>query len=144
MPLEQSSWSLLRQRARIYSGRDGVIMRLKSGIWVAAYIRRVQLEGAQAVLRRRGAEEAGAVFIKLSKLDGTAEVLAGRRRRARSDLGAAGADRAFIRSTEDAENASEADAEAYLARQIKFDSDIWISSRSRIASGRNFLDTVVA
>ena len=49
-------------------------MRLKSGIWVAAYIRRCQVEGAQAVLRRRGAEEAGAVFIKVSKLDGTAEV----------------------------------------------------------------------
>ena len=30
-------------------------MRLKSGIWVAAYIRRCQVEGAQAVLRRRGA-----------------------------------------------------------------------------------------
>ena len=44
-------------------------MRLKSGIWVAAYIRRCQVEGAQAVLRRRGAEEAGAVFIKVSKLD---------------------------------------------------------------------------
>ena len=42
------------------------IMRLKSGIWVAAYIRRCQVEGAQAVLRRRGAEEAGAVFIKVS------------------------------------------------------------------------------
>ena len=35
-------------------------MRLKSGIWVAAYIRRAQIEGAQAVLRRRGADEAGA------------------------------------------------------------------------------------
>ena len=49
-------------------------MRLKSGIWVAAYIRRCQVEGAQAMLRRRGAEEAGAVFIKVSRLDGTAEV----------------------------------------------------------------------
>jgi len=49
-------------------------MRLKSGIWVAAYIRRAQIEGAQAMLRRRGADEAGAVFIKVSRLDGTAWV----------------------------------------------------------------------
>jgi malate/lactate dehydrogenase len=34
-------------------------------------------------------------------------------------------------------------AEAYLARQIKFDSDIWIVEVEDRA-GRNFLDTVVA
>ena len=37
-------------------------MRLKTGIWVAAYLRRCQIEGAAAMLRRRGAEEAGAIF----------------------------------------------------------------------------------
>ncbi len=47
-------------------------MRLKSGIWVAAYLRRCNVEGAFAAVRRRGAEEAGAVFIKVSRLDGTA------------------------------------------------------------------------
>src|SRR6202051_478213 len=46
-------------------------MRLKSGIWVAAYLRRCDVEGAFAAVRRRGAEEAGAVFIKISRLDGT-------------------------------------------------------------------------
>ena len=49
-------------------------MRLKSGIWVAAYIRRCNGEGASAVVRRRGADEAGAIFIKLNRLDGTAEI----------------------------------------------------------------------
>ena len=46
-------------------------MRLKSGIWVAAYVRRCHIEGAFAAVRRRGAEEAGAVYIKLNRLDGT-------------------------------------------------------------------------
>ena len=46
-------------------------MRLKSGIWVAAYVRRCHIEGAFAAVRRRGAEEAGAVFIKINRLDGT-------------------------------------------------------------------------
>jgi len=49
-------------------------MRLKSAIWVAAYIRRCHIEGAFAAVRRRGAEEAGAIFVKLNRLDGTAEL----------------------------------------------------------------------
>ncbi len=47
-------------------------MRLKSGIWVAAYVRRCHIDGAFAAVRRRGAEEAGAIYIKLNRLDGTA------------------------------------------------------------------------
>src|SRR6266511_380366 len=49
-------------------------MRLKSAIWVAAYIRRCHIEGAFAAVRRRGAEEAGTIFVKLNRLDGTAEL----------------------------------------------------------------------
>ena len=41
-------------------------MRLKSSIWVAAYLRRCQTEGVFGAVRRRGAEEAGAVFVKLA------------------------------------------------------------------------------
>jgi hypothetical protein len=52
------------------------------------------------------------------------------------------ADRAFIRALK-AQDVTEADAEAYLARQIKFDSDIWIVEVEDRA-GRNFLDTVVS
>ena len=48
------------------------LMRLKSGIWVAAYLRRCNVEGVFAAVRRRGAEEAGAIFIKINRLDGTA------------------------------------------------------------------------
>ena len=49
-------------------------MRLKSALWVAAYLRRCQVEGIFAVVRRRGAEEAGAVFIRISRLDGTSDL----------------------------------------------------------------------
>jgi hypothetical protein len=115
-------------------------MRLKSGIWVAAYIRRCQIEGAQAVLRRRGADEAGAVFIKISKLDGSAEVYGPAPQTAFDE--ARPSDRAFIRTLK-ALPATEADAEAYLARQIKFDPDIWIVEVED-REGRNFLDTVVS
>ena len=115
-------------------------MRLKSGIWVAAYIRRAQIEGAQAVLRRRGADEAGAVFIKVSRLDGTAEVFVPAPQTAFDE--ARPSDRAFVRTLK-AEPASEADAEAYLARQLKFDPDIWIVEVED-RGGRSFLDSVVS
>ena len=46
-------------------------MRLRSDIWVSALLRRCASEGAFAVLRRRGAEEAGAIFILIDRLDGT-------------------------------------------------------------------------
>ena len=71
-------------------------MRLKSAIWVAAYIRRCNVEGAFAAVRRRGAEDAGAIFIKLNRLDGTAELFAPAPQSAFDD--ARPADRAFSRS----------------------------------------------
>jgi len=114
-------------------------MRLKSGIWVAAYLRRCQIEGADAVLRRRGADEAGALFIKVSRLDGTAEVFGPAPQSAFDE--ARPSDRAFTPCLK-TQPAPDADAEAYLARQIKFDPDLWIVEVEDRA-GRNFLDAVV-
>ena len=114
-------------------------MRLKAGIWVAAYVRRCNIEGASAVVRRRGADEAGAVFIKIARLDGPAEVFGPAPQSAFDE--ARPADRAFTPALK-AQPAPEADVEAYLARQIKFDSDIWIVEVEDRA-GRNFLDTIV-
>ena len=114
-------------------------MRLKSGIWVAAYARRCQSAGACAAGRRRGADEAGAVFIKISRLDGTAEVFGPAPQTAFDE--ARPVDRAFTPCLK-VQPAPEADAEAYLARQIKFDPDVWIVEVEDRA-GRNFLDAVV-
>lgn len=46
--------------------------RLISEFWVSAWLRQAALDGLVAVLRRRGAAEAGAIFVKLDRLDGTA------------------------------------------------------------------------
>src|SRR3954467_11091170 len=51
-------------------------MRLKSSIWVAAYLRRCQTEGVFGAVRKRGAEEAGAVFVKVAPPDGNAMLYA--------------------------------------------------------------------
>ena len=115
-------------------------MRLKSGIWVAAYVRRCHLEGAFAAVRRRGSDEAGAVFIKLNRLDGSADVYGPAPQSAFDE--ARPADRAFVASLK-GQPVPEADVEAYLARQIRFDPDVWIVEVEDRA-GRHFLDVVVS
>ncbi len=114
-------------------------MRLKTGIWVAAYLRRCQVEGAAAVLRRRGAEEAGAIFIKVSRLDGTADLYGPAPQSAFDE--ARPSERAFSEALK-ALPAPEADVEAYLARQRGFDPDLWIVEVED-RGGRNFLDHIV-
>jgi hypothetical protein len=115
-------------------------MRLKSAIWVAAYVRRCHIEGAYAVVRRRGAEEAGAVFIKITRLDGTADLYGPAPQTAFDE--ARPADRAFSACLKDG-SAAEAAAEAYLTRELRFDPDIWIVEVEDRA-GRHFLDQLVA
>jgi hypothetical protein len=112
-------------------------MRLKSGIWVAAYLRRCQVEGVAAVLRRRGAEEAGAIFIKVSRLDGNADLYGPAPQSAFDE--ARPSERIFTVALADK---PEADIEAYLARQIRFDPDLWIVEAEDRA-GRSFLDHIV-
>jgi hypothetical protein len=113
-------------------------MRLKSALWVAAYLRRCQVEGAFAVVRRRGAEEAGAIFVRICRLDGTSD-LYGPAPQSALESGR-GADRTFAASLV-GQPAPDAAVDAYLAREIKFDPDVWIVEVEQ-PSGRNFLDVV--
>jgi hypothetical protein len=114
-------------------------MRLKSAIWVAAYIRRCHIEGAFAAVRRRGAEEAGAIFVKLNRLDGTAELFGPAPQSAFDD--AHPADRAFTPSFA-GQPVPEAEVESRLAREIRFDPDVWIVEVEDRA-GRHFLDGLI-
>jgi hypothetical protein len=116
-------------------------MRLKSAIWVSAYLRRCNVEGAFAAVVRRGAEEAGAVFVKVSRLDGTA-VLYGPAPQAVFDE-VRPSDRFFVVCVGRDKPVSEADIAAYLARQIKFDPDVWIIEVED-REGRHFLDLAAA
>jgi hypothetical protein len=111
-------------------------MRLKSALWVAAYLRRCQVEGVYAVVRRRGAEEAGAVFVRISRLDGTSDLF-GPAPQSAFDA-APGVERAFSPSLA-SQPAPDTAVEAYLAREIRFDPDIWIVEVED-GAGRNFLD----
>jgi hypothetical protein len=113
-------------------------MRLKSALWVAAYLRRCQVEGVFGVVRRRGAEEAGAIFVRVSRLDGTSDLF-GPAPQSAFDA-APGAERAFSASLAE-QPAPDATVEAYLTREVKFDPDVWIVEIEDRA-GRNFLDVI--
>src|SRR3954467_4575101 len=116
-------------------------MRLKTAIWVGAYVRRCNVEGAFAAVRRRGAEEAGAVFIKVNRLDGSATLYGPAPQTAFDD--ARPADRAFAPVIGDPQPVPEADIETRLAKEIRFDPDIWIVEIEERA-GRHFLDNIFA
>jgi len=105
-----------------------VILRLKSAIFVQALIRRCETAGAAAYLVRRGAEEAGAVFLKLNRLNGALTVLSPARR---------GEERVWMRPLGD--TADEQRCADYFAKQVRFDPDIWIVEIED-REGRAFVD----
>jgi hypothetical protein len=92
--------------------------RLKTSVWAAALLRRWNHHTAVvATLVRRGDADAGAVLLKISRLDGTATVLA--------QTVTAKGERAWHRGTGQAPVA-DAEAEAYIQRQRKRDPDLWV------------------
>lgn len=115
-------------------------MRLKSAIWVAAYVRRCNIEGAFAAVRRRGADEAGAIFVKIAKLDGSAALFgpapqsAFESSRPNEHLFISSFDKGFV---------GEADVEKRIEREIGFDPDLWLVEVEDRA-GRNFLNLAQA
>ncbi len=95
--------------------------RLRSDIFVAAYVRRRNGENAFAVVRKRGAAEAGAIFICIDRRDGTVDLYGPAPQTAFDD---ARPERLFQRLTRD--GATAADIEARLAKEMRFDGDLWI------------------
>ena len=106
--------------------------RLKAGIFVRALIRRVEVAGASAYVARKGSEEAGAIFIKISKLDGTCVVL----NQARNAEG----ERVWARPL--GETSDDEKANAYFERQVKYDPDLWIVEIED-RQGRAFVDETI-
>jgi hypothetical protein len=106
--------------------------RLKSGIFVRALIRRVEVAGASAYVARKGSEEAGAIFIKIARLDGTCTILNQAR----------GADGERVWARPLGELSDEDKANTYFERQIKYDPDLWIVEIED-REGRSFVDEPV-
>jgi hypothetical protein len=110
-------------------------MRLKSSIWVAAYLRRCQTAGVFGAVRRRGAEEAGAVFVKVATLDGKAMLYVPAPQTVYDD--SRPIERLFMPIAPDA--LLEPSVEERITKEIRFDPDAWIVETEDKA-GRHFLD----
>ena len=107
--------------------------RLRSDIWVSAYLRRCAVAGMVAVLRRRGAAEAGAIFIKIDRLDGRSSLLGP----APPDLTQTEPEgRHFEPLLLDVEAMT---VEERMEREIRFDSDLWWVEIED-TEGRSFLE----
>lgn len=89
---------------------------IKAGLWVAASLRQGDLVGKPGVLVRRGDPDAGGVLVKLYGRWGC--VVLSQFRDQSGDL-------AWLRGT-GIVPVSEEVAEAYIARQIKVDPDLWV------------------
>lgn len=96
-------------------------MRVTSDFWVSALTRRVQNEGGFAAVIRRGATEAGAIFLvsrsRLGELS-----LFGPAPQADYDE-ARPSERLFVLLVK---AGSQAEVDAKLEREMRFDPDIWI------------------
>lgn len=111
-------------------------MRTTSEFWVAAYIRRCFANGAMAAVTRRGAAEAGAIFVVVNRLDRTVDLYAPAPQ-SFFDEESFG-ERKFERRLQ---AAPEADATALLEREKSMDPDFWaVEVEDR--AGRSFLEVV--
>lgn len=89
--------------------------RLASGIWVSAYLRRLDLAGIPAFVVARGDATAGAVLVKVALMDGHARL-----HERRFDF-ALDASQWRLRA-----EGPEAEIDAALARERGRDPDLWI------------------
>ncbi|KQW18622.1 hypothetical protein ASC80_21230 [Afipia sp. Root123D2] len=110
-------------------------MRIKSNIWVAAYLLRCQTENVFGAVRRRGSEEAGAVFVKLALLDGNALLFTPAPQSTYDEDRPS--ERNFVQWP--TEPVAEQKIEERLVKEMSFDPDVWIVEIEDRA-GRHFLD----
>jgi len=104
--------------------------RLRTNIRVQAMLWRCSAAGAVPTVARRGDQDAGALLVKSNNLQGGFFVLT-ETRDAQGRL-------AWLRGTGPA-TVDEATADAYIARQVKYDPDIWVVEiEDRL--GRTFVD----
>jgi hypothetical protein len=95
-------------------------MRVTSEFWVSQVMRRVFSDGGFAAILNKGAPEAGSIFLKLRRRDGACDLYGP----------APQTDYATDKPQERAfslvlEAARDEEAEDKLARELRFDSDLW-------------------
>ena len=96
-------------------------MRVRSEIWIGALVRRVFSAGGYAAIERRGADEAGAIFVRARHRDGLESLLAP------APQSFFETDRPDDRIFEvRVERQPPGEIDALLAREASFDPDFWV------------------
>ena len=90
--------------------------RLKSGIWVKMALRMGDLDGRPGMVLRRGDPDAGGVLVVLRGREGLCVL---------SQMRTPDGARAWIRAT-GAVPVEQAAADDYVARQVRYDPDVWV------------------
>jgi len=109
-------------------------MRVTTGLWVGAFIRRCFVEGAMAAVVRHGADEAGAILVIVDRLDGSADLYGPAPQSAFTE--SRPSERLFQNLLERVERSA---IEARLASEARFDPDLWVVEVED-REGRAFLD----
>jgi hypothetical protein len=112
-------------------------MRVRTEIWVRAYLRRCQAEAIPVYVGRRGDEAAGAVFICVNRLDGTVALYGP----APAGLAETETERRWV-SLFGGKPVGVAEVQVYLARQWDFDPDVWVLELEDRA-GRHLLGDLI-
>jgi hypothetical protein len=97
-------------------------MRLRSDFVASAIIRQAGIDHCFAALRRRGAAEAGAIFIKVDYLDGRAALYGP----APQSLASAESSERQWQRLHSAETIDPLDAETRIDKELRFDPDLWL------------------
>lgn len=98
-----------------------VPMRVKTDFWVKAYVRRRTAEGCFAAVVAHGDDNAGAIYIKINRLDGQV-ILFGP---APAGLDGIESERRFSQ-VHKAPTIGEPEADERLSRERGFDADLWV------------------
>jgi hypothetical protein len=101
------------------------VTRLRSDFWVAAYLRRVAHEGAMATLRRRGAPEAGAIWLIVERSRDEIALYAPAPQNLIMKHDDVGIERCFTAAFDEIWR-DRLSVEEKIAREIHFDSDLFL------------------
>ncbi len=107
--------------------------RISSDLWVQAYLRQCRVNGSFGYLARRGAAQAGAIFVKIIVAGGSVSLYAPAPQTELSD----DLDGMDSRMFELILSADDAQIDARLSRERDFDPDIWIVEIEDAAGNHN-------
>ncbi|HQT64895.1 MAG: hypothetical protein B7Z75_08480 [Acidocella sp. 20-57-95] len=90
--------------------------RIKAGLWVQAALRLGQADGRYGVVIRKGDADAGGVLVVLRGHSGVTVL---------TQIRDASGELAWLRGTGEVP-VEDPVADAYIAKQVKYDSDLWV------------------